>query len=80
MTGKEIEVLAAKNAPLPDGLDVPERYLFLCLRSLYAQFRAGTAAGKTGKDGDRKWIRIIPAAVEDHATGYADPAGGAADR
>ena len=32
MTGKEIEVLAAKNAPLPDGLDVPERYLFLCLR------------------------------------------------
>lgn len=37
MTGKEIEVLAAKNAPLPDGLDVPERYLFLCLRPLYTQ-------------------------------------------
>jgi hypothetical protein len=49
MTEKEIEVLAAKNAPLPDGLDVPERYLFLCLRSLYAQFRAGTVDRQQAK-------------------------------
>ena len=41
MNQEELERFAAKNAPMPDGLDVPEQYLFLALRGLYLAYRAG---------------------------------------
>lgn len=40
MNQEQLERLAAKNAPLPDGLDVPQQYMFLSLRSLYALYHA----------------------------------------
>lgn len=41
MDHKELERQAAKNAPLPDGLAMPEQYLFMALRSLYQTYRLG---------------------------------------
>ena len=41
MKQEELERSAAKNAPMPDGLEVPEQYLFLALRGLYLAYRFG---------------------------------------
>lgn len=66
MKQEQLERLAAKNAPIPDGLDVPQQYLFLSLRSLYALYHTGgigkeqakrekTCILEQYKDFDLKW-------------------------
>lgn len=42
MKQEELERLAAKSEPLPDNLTLPEQWLYLSLRALYREFRAGT--------------------------------------
>jgi hypothetical protein len=49
---QELEKLAARNAPIPDGLGVAETYLFLTLRALYGAYRmqlVGRAQAKKEK-------------------------------
>lgn len=41
MTVNEIERLAADNAELPEGLEIPEQLLFFSLRELYSNYRNG---------------------------------------
>ena len=40
-TLKELERLAADNAPLSEGLDAPEQLYFLQLRILHREYKAG---------------------------------------
>ena len=42
MTEKEIEALAKKNAPLPEGATLAERLFYRNLRLLYREYREGT--------------------------------------
>jgi hypothetical protein len=37
----ELERLVAKGDPLPDNLTAPEQWLYLSLRTLYREYRAG---------------------------------------
>lgn len=41
MTTDELERIAASDAEMPDGLDMPEQLLFFTLRQLYSNFRNG---------------------------------------
>lgn len=41
MMQEELERLAAKSEPLPDGLTLPEQWLYLSLRLLYKEHKAG---------------------------------------
>lgn len=41
MTTDELERLAAADAEMPDGLEMPEELLYLTLRTLYQNFRSG---------------------------------------
>ena len=41
MTTEELERLAASNAEMPDGFDLPEQLLYLTLRTLYQNFHSG---------------------------------------
>lgn len=42
MTTDELERMAASDAEMPDGLDMPEQLLYITLRQLYSNFRSGT--------------------------------------
>ena len=42
MTEKEIEALAKKNTPLPEGATLAERLFYRNLRQLYREYREGT--------------------------------------
>ena len=42
MTDKEIEALAKKNTPLPEGATLAERLFYRNLRLLYREYREGT--------------------------------------
>lgn len=41
MEPDKIERLAMAGEPMPHGLNMPDQLLFLCLRDLYHQYRAG---------------------------------------
>lgn len=47
---KELELLAVKNAPLPEGLEYPEQFLFLQLRSVYASYHTGQLSKEQAKN------------------------------
>lgn len=49
-TLKELERLAADNAPLPQGLDAPEQLYFLQLRILHREFKAGMSKEQCAKE------------------------------
>ncbi len=44
-----LERAAAKNVPMPDGLEMPEQYLFLSMRGLYLAYRTGGVAKEQAK-------------------------------
>jgi hypothetical protein len=41
MTEQQIEQLAAKDNPMPDGLTPPEQLLFQNLRMIYKEYKSG---------------------------------------
>lgn len=70
MTKDEIIVAAAKGGPLPeDGLDPADIFLFLSLRSLYAQAKHGGMSKEQGAteksailkrfDEMKLWVRVV---------------------
>jgi len=46
---KDIEVLASRNAPMPDKFTPPEMFLFLSLRAIYSAWRKGTVETSQAK-------------------------------
>lgn len=58
MTTDELERMAASDAEMPDGLDMPEQLLFVTLRTLYQNFRSGSVNRERGK---REKSRILVA-------------------
>ena len=45
----ELNVIAAKGDPLPDGLTAPEQLYFLSLRQIYRDYRTGALDLETAK-------------------------------
>ena len=54
----DLERLAASGAEMPDGLNTGEQLLFLTLRELYSNFRAGAVNRERGH---REKLRILDA-------------------
>ncbi|MDE6019999.1 MAG: hypothetical protein K2H01_03235 [Ruminococcus sp.] len=54
---EDIEVLASRNAPMPDKLTPPEIFLFLSLRAVYAAWRTGTVETSQAKNEKTQVIR-----------------------
>lgn len=63
----DIERLAMQGTEMPDGLDLPEQLLFLTLRELYSNFRAG----KVNRERGRREKNRIMVAYEDLRSRYA---------
>lgn len=58
MTPEELERLAAADSEMPEGLEMPEQLLYLTLRTLYQNFRAGAVNRDRAK---REKSRILVA-------------------
>lgn len=57
MKQEELERMAAKSAPMPDGLRVPEQYLFLAMRALYTVYQYGSIKRDQAKQEKTKILK-----------------------
>lgn len=63
MTVDEINILAAKQQPLPDGLLLPEQQLFISLRYLYREYYLKRISKEQAKIEKTKFINSFEKAM-----------------
>lgn len=63
MTVDEINVLAAKQQPMPDGLCLPEQQLFISLRYLYREYHLKRISKEQAKLEKAKFINSFEKAM-----------------
>ncbi len=63
MTVDEINILAAKQQPMPDGLCLPEQQLFISLRFLYREYHLKRICKEQAKLEKAKFIETFEKAM-----------------